>query len=252
MAAAPDDSSSSLSALECALLDNLAARGVLRGLRAAVLACVLDVLAADGDEAAPTRPRATDPDTLLSRSLVADFLRASGCRATLAVFEAETGAASAPTALPLPAAQPQSARFGAIVAEAITKRVAGEAVSAAAAALGGEGGAPTPAAAGPTARAVMPGFLAIAATAAELALDDSEGRTPLLEALVRRAREERLAHATAARSWLNSVRPVAATADAASGAQAPPAALPGAFVERPPAQAWGGGFAGGAPITILG
>ena len=94
--------SASVSALESALLDNLEVRGVTRGLRAAVLACVLDVLRAEDDGAAPhargvVAPPA-EPDALLARALVADFLRATGCAAALAVFEVESGAALAPSA----------------------------------------------------------------------------------------------------------------------------------------------------------
>jgi len=293
-----------LSALEGALLDNLELRGVARSLRAAVLAVVLDVIAEDGGvagapgagasarAAAAAAAAAREPDALLARALVADYLRATGCGAALAVFEVESGAVAG-DAMAAPAPQPgteggagREAQLGAIVAASLARRIAGEAVASAASALGGGGGGGNAAAGGPTppspararrAAAGGGGFLEPSIVRAELGLDAAEalagagraaGRAaaaraePALEALVRRARELRLADATAARSWLRGVRPAAGEEEAEGGgggggpgARAGP---PGYFRSPPRARAAGGaasdkGFssAGRAPITFV-
>ena len=118
-----------LSALEGALLDNLELRGVTRRLRAAVLAVVLDVIREDGvgatsagaagaggagasaRAAAAAAAAASDPDALLSRALVADFLRATGCDAALEERHdcVERGRPSANRSLPPPEDAPLGA-----------------------------------------------------------------------------------------------------------------------------------------------
>jgi hypothetical protein len=172
----------SCSSSPTALRDNLDVRGVLQRLKAALLAEIGSVLR-EGKVSPERRtslpfspppllnlpsPRphlpppqlagpasaalANDPDSILSRSAIADYLASTGLHATLAVFRAETGADAGAGAgedveeesqggSPLTREQQQLNRIGAVVAESLARGMLETAAGEAAAALvGGEGG----------------------------------------------------------------------------------------------------------------
>jgi hypothetical protein len=161
-----------------ALRDNLDVRGVLQRLKAALLAEIGSVLREGkvsperrdipallsppfSTSLAPTSPPQlagpasaalpNDPDSILSRSAIADYLASTGLHATLAVFRAETGADAGAGAgedleeesqggSPLTREQQQLNRIGAVVAESLARGMLETAAGEAAAALvGGEG-----------------------------------------------------------------------------------------------------------------